>query len=455
MRVTCQTAVSSFVFALVCLAIAYGTLAAEPDGVNWPAFRGHQAGGVAEGFALPVQWSVADNQNIKWKVPVPGLGHSCPVVWGNRIFLTTAVRQTGEAKLKPGMYGDIEPVKDMPVHRWVTYCFDKTTGEVLWQRTARAGVPSTKRHPKSSHANPTPATDGRHVVAFFGPEGLYCYDLDGNPLWEKDLGSLDAGFYRVRAAQWGFGSSPVIHNDLVILQCDVQEDSFIAALSIKDGSQVWRMPRDDVPTWSSPIVLVHDGKAQIIANGYKHMGGYAAADGKELWRMAGGGDIPVATPVVGRDLIYLTSAHGRPAPIYAVRFGAAGDITLADGQTASAHVAWSYPKGGNYMPTPIVYGEHLYLGGDRGVLSCLNAATGEYLYREKLGVGPSFTASPVAGDGKVYLTAESGKVVVVKAGPQFEILSVNDLGDSCLATPAISEGVLFFRTQHHLVAVSR
>jgi outer membrane protein assembly factor BamB len=454
MKITYRTVVSSLVFAFACVAVEGRVQAAEADDVNWPSFRGHHAAGVAEGFELPVQWSVADKQNIRWQVPVPGLGHSCPVIWGDRIFLTTAVRDTGRAELKPGLYGDIEPVKDLPVHRWVVYCFDKATGKILWDRPAHTGVPRIKRHPKSSHANPTPATDGKHVVAFFGPEGIYCYDLEGNLIWEEDLGLLDAGFYRVPSAQWGFASSPVIHDDFVIVQCDVQKDSFIAALSIEDGSEVWRTPRNDVPTWSTPTIFVHAGRTQIIANGYKHMGGYAAADGKELWRMSGGGDIPVATPIVGRDLIYLTSAHGRPAPIYAVRATAAGNITLADGQSANEHVAWSYPKGGNYMPTPILYGEHLYLGSDRSVLSCLNAETGEYLYQEKLGVGPSFTASPVAGDGKIYLTAESGKVVVVKAGPQFQTLAVNDLGENCLATPAISEGVLFFRTQHHLVAVA-
>ena len=424
------------------------------EGVDWPAYRGARAGGVGEGFRTPLNWSVAAQRNIKWKVPIPGLGHSSPIVWGDRLFVTTAVRDSGEATLKPGLYGDIEPVKGGVVNRWVLYCLDKTTGKTLWQRTPTTGIPKIKRHPKSSHANSTPATDGKRVVAFFGSEGLYCYDVDGELLWEQDLGLLDSGYFRAPAAQWGFGSSPVIHDGLVIVQCDVQSNSFIAALDITDGSEVWRTPRDDVPTWSTPTVDVRPGRSQVIVNGYKHIGGYDLLTGKGLWKLTGGGDIPVPTPIVAGDLIYITSAHGGPAPIYAVRAAAAGDIGLAEGERANGHIAWSYRKGGNYMQTPLVYGKHLYLCTDGGVLSCLNATTGEQLYREKLGIRGGFTASPVAADGKIYLTAENGDVAVVNAGPQFGIAAVNDLGESCLSTPAISRGALFFRTRHHLIAVA-
>jgi len=439
---------------LLGLTIAFGAVAAETGDTNWPAFRGLHASGVADGFATPVRWSVAREQNIKWKTPVPGLGHSAPIVWDNRLFVTTAIRARGKARLKPGLYGDITPVSDRTQIRWVLFCFDRETGKLLWERTANEGVPRTKRHPKSSHANPTPVTDGRHVVAFFGSEGIYCYDTDGRPLWEKDLGLLDAGFYRAPAAQWGFGSSPVIYDGHVIVQCDVQKGSFIAALDITNGQEVWRTPRDDVPTWSTPTIDVRPGRAQVIVNGYKHIGGYDLRSGRELWRLAGGGDIPVPTPVVGHDLVYLTSAHGGMSPICAVRIDAEGDLGQTNGSSRNEHVAWGYERGGNYMQTPLVYGKHLYLCSDRGVLSCLDAVTGRYIYQQKLPIRSAFTASPVAADGKIYLTAENGHVAVVKAGAEFQLIATNDLGESCLATPAVSTGQLFFRTRHRLVAVS-
>ena len=439
---------------LLSLTIPFIAVAEEVGDTNWPAFRGLGASGVAEGFKTPIEWSVTSQQNVKWKVSVPGLGHSAPIVWGNRIFVTTAIRAKGKAKLKPGLYGDITPVTDKTQTRWVLLCFDRETGELLWERTAHDGVPQTKRHPKSSHANPTPATDGKHVVALFGSEGIHCYDTGGQLLWQTDLGLLDSGFYRAPAAQWGFGSSPVIYEGLVVIQCDVQKGSFLAALDIANGQEVWRTPRDDVPTWSTPTIDVRPGRAQVIVNGYKHIGGYDLRSGTELWRSAGGGDIPVPTPVVGHGLIYFTSAHGGMSPICAIQIDAEGDLGQTSSSNQSKHIAWCHERGGNYMQTPLVYGQYVYLCSDRGVLSCLNAVTGDYIYKQKLPIRSSFTASPVAGDGKIYLTAENGSVAVVKAGAEFQLVATNDLGESCLATPAISRGRLFFRTRHHLVAVS-
>jgi len=439
-----------FSFAITC-----GAIAAEDSDTNWPAFRGRHGSGIADGFETPVRWSVTNQQNVKWKVPVPGFGHSGPIVWGDRIFVTTAIRATGKATLKPGLYGDIKPVADRTQSRWVVFCFDRDTGKLLWEQTAHEGVPTTKRHPKSSHANPTPATDGKHVVAFFGSEGIYCYDIAGRPIWQKDLGLLDAGFYRAPAAQWGFGSSPVIYEKFVIVQCDVQKGSFLAAFDIADGHEVWRTPRNDVPTWSTPTIDVRRGRAQIIVNGYKHIGGYDLRSGSELWRLAGGGDIPVPTPVVGHDLIYITNAHGGMSPICAIRFDAEGDLGKTSSSNQNKHIAWCHERGGNYMQTPLVYGQYIYLCSDRGVLSCLDAETGDYIYKQKLAVRSPFTASPVAADGKIYLTAENGDVAVVKAGPEFQLIATNDLGETCLATPAVSKGQLFFRTRHHLVAVSK
>ncbi|MBO0797755.1 MAG: PQQ-binding-like beta-propeller repeat protein [Blastocatellia bacterium] len=425
-----------------------------PD-INWPTFRGKNASGIAEGFDTPIKWNVAAGENIKWKTPIPGLGHSSPIIWGDRLFITTAVSGEKDARLKVGLYGDIGSVEDSTSHQWMVYCLDKRTGKILWEKVAYTGIPKIKRHPKSTHASSTPATDGKHVVAMFGSEGLYCYDMNGKLLWKKDLGLLDSGFYMVPAAQWGFASSPIIFEEKVFLQCDVQKGSFVAAFNIKDGSEIWRTPREDVPTWSSPTICRSAGRTLLLINGYKHIGGYDAATGKEVWRLQGGGDIPVPTPVVAHDLVFITNAHGRMAPIYAIRLDASGDISLAENTTSNKYVAWSVLRDGAYMITPLVYGDYLYSCKINGVLLCFEAKTGKQVYQERLGDGKTgFTASPVAAAGKLYYASEDGDIYVIKAGPKFELLSQNEMGEICMATPAISEGTIFFRTQGHVVAIA-
>ncbi len=423
--------------------------AQEPG--DWPSFRGPRASGVAPAGATPTAWDVPGSKNVLWKTPLPGLSHSSPIVWGGRVYITTAVSGKENPELRVGLYGDVTPVEDDSVHRWKVLCLDGATGRLLWERTAHEGVPKIKRHTKATHANSTMATDGKRVVACFGSEGLYAYDLDGKLLWKKDLGVLDSGWFASPAAQWGFASSPVLHEDRILLQCDVQKNSFIAAFDAGDGREIWRTARDEVPTWSTPTV--HG--TQVVVNGYRHIGGYDLKTGKEIWRMKGGGDIPVPTPVVAHDLIFIASAHGAMAPLYAVRTGAAGDITLQENATSNDHVAWSEPRNGAYMQTPLVWGDLLYSCRDNGVLNCYEARTGRRLYQERLGSGGrmGFTASPVAADGKIYFTRERGEVDVVQAGPEFKLLATNSLGENCLATPAISAGVLFFRTQGHLIAV--
>jgi outer membrane protein assembly factor BamB len=423
--------------------------------IHWPAFRGPNASGIAEGFATPTRWNVSAGENVKWKTPIPGLAHSSPVIWGNNLFVTTAISGQTNVELKVGLYGAIKSVEDDTSHKWMIYCLDKRTGKIIWEKVAYTGVPKIKRHPKATHASSTPATDGRHVVAMFGSEGLYCYDMKGKLLWKKDLGVLDSGFFMVPAAQWGFASSPIIFEDKVFLQCDVQKDSFVAAFNIKDGSEIWRTPRQDVPTWSSPTVYRSGGRTLLLLNGYKHIGGYDAATGKEVWRLRGGGDIPVPTPIVAHDLVFITNAHGRMAPIYAIRLDATGDISLGENATSNKYVAWSVPRDGAYMITPLVYGDYLYSSKDNGVLNCFEAKTGNRVYQERLGDGKSgFTASPVAAGGKLYYSSEDGDIYVIKAGPKFEVLASNDMGEICMATPAISEGTIFFRTQGHVVAIT-
>jgi outer membrane protein assembly factor BamB len=422
-------------------------------GQSWPSFRGPRASGVVEGHPTPTKWNVPSGEGVRFRVAVPGLAHSSPVVWGDSVYLTTAVAR-GEPVLKVGLYGNIESVAQEPAHRYVVYRFDKRTGKVLWERTAHEGVPRRPRHPKSTHANPTPATDGRRVVAFFGSEGLYCYDVDGKLLWKKDLGPLDAAFFVAPDAQWGVGSSPIIHEGVVYLQCDVLNEPFLAAFDLETGKERWRTVRKDVPTWSTPTIQQTANRTLLIVNGWKHIGGYDARTGHEIWRLKGGGDIPVPAPVVAHDLAFITNAHGPGSPIFAVRASASGDISLADGKTQSEHIAWSVARGGNYMQTPLVYGDLLYACRDNGVLSVFRARSGERLYQERLGGGSTgFSASPVAADGKVYFTSEEGDVFVVRAGESFELLAKNALGEITMASPAISEGVLYFRTKTHLVAI--
>jgi outer membrane protein assembly factor BamB len=439
---------------LIAAALLLGVGRAEEPTQNWPRFRGPHASGIADGHPTPVSWSVEDGTNILWKTPIPGLAHSSPIVWGDAVFLTTAISADGGSSLRVGLYGDIQPVPTEPVHKFVLYRIDKGTGRVVWERTAHEGVPRRPRHPKSTHANPTPATDGEKVVAFFGSEGLYCYDTEGNLVWKKDLGPLDAAFYVAPDAQWGFASSPVIHDGVVYVQCDVLNDPFLAAFDLDSGKELWRTARDDVPTWSTPTIHRAGARTLLLVNGWKHIGGYDARTGKEIWRLEGGGDIPVPTPVVAHDLVFITNAHGGVSPIFAVRLDARGDVALEAGQSSNQYVAWSNMRGGAYMQTPLVYGDYLYSCRLNGVLSCYRARTGERLYQERLGRGGTgFTASPVAGDGKIYFTSEEGDVYVVRAGPSFELLAKNALGEVTMATPAISEGALYFRTRTHLVAV--
>ncbi|MCH7885986.1 MAG: PQQ-binding-like beta-propeller repeat protein [Planctomycetes bacterium] len=431
------------------------TQAVEPTPAHWPGFRGHRASGVAEGHKLPVEWDVESGKNVKWKRAIPGLAHSSVAIWGDRVFVTTAVSKDPNPYLRVGLYGESPDHPEDVEHDYRVYCLDKRSGRILWEKSAHKGIPKTKRHIKATHANCTPATDGKHVVAFFGSEGLYGYDINGKLLWEKDLGYLDSGPSEVADLQWGFASSPVIVDGRVYVVCATRNASFVAAYDVTSGSEIWRTPRPNYPGWHSPTVYTGPGPAQIITNGYKHMGGYALATGKELWKMHGGGDVPVPTPIIAHDLIYIANAHGAKSPVYAVRPTASGDITLTDGQTSSDHIAWTLADVRNYMQTPLVYGDYLYCCRNSGILSCHNAKTGEKVYKQRLASGVGFTASPVAGDGKIYFASEEGDVYVIKTGPKYELLAKNAMGEICMATPAISEGNLFFRTRGHVVAIGR
>ncbi len=419
---------------------------------QWPSFRGPWACGYMENTIAPTTWNAAKNEHIKWKTNIPGLGHSSPIVWNNYIFVTTAVNTTKSESLKVGLYGDIDEANDNTIHEFKVYCLDKNSGKIIWERIAHKGVPKSKRHTKASQANCTPATDGKYVVVHFGSEGLYCYDFNGNLVWQKDMGILAPGFYMAPGIAWGYSSSPVIYKNRIIVQCDIPKNPFIAALDLATGNEIWRTSRgDDVETFGTPTIYSKGGKTMIIVNGYKHMGGYDFETGKEIWELGNGGDIPTPTPVIANDLIYLNSAHGKFSPIFAVHPNAIGDITLAPDSTKNQYIVWSIKRGGAYMQTPLIFNGYLYNLQVNGQLMCFDAMTGELKYKDSL--KEAFTASGIAADGKLYFSSEEGNIFVVQAGPEFKLLSKNALKDICMATPAISGNTIYFRTQHFIYAI--
>lgn len=423
-------------------------------GIDWPSFRGPVASGVADGFATPEKWDATKGEGVLWKTNVPGIAVSSPIVWGNRLFVTTAVSSDPNASLRHGLYGDVEPSKDVTPHSWRLLGLDKKTGRVLWDREAYQGVPKTKRHPKSSQASATPVTDGRIVVAHFGSEGLYAYDMDGKLLWKRDLGILNAGWFYDPDYEWGAASSPILWNDLVIVQCDIQKGSFVAAFRARDGQPVWRTERDEIPSWSTPTVAETSGKAELVTQATKFIRGYDPRTGQELWRLGPNSEITTPTPIVAHGLVYVTNGYRGIQPIYAIRLGGKGDLTLPEGKDSSEFLAWTKKRGGPYTPTPVVYGDHLYSVTNNGVLTCFDAKTGAQLYQQRIGEqGGAVSASPVAADGKIYLAMEDGEVNVVKAGPEYSLLARNPIGEVLMATPAISEGVVYVRGMQHVFAI--
>jgi outer membrane protein assembly factor BamB len=440
---------------LISLLISSSVFGQLKEDRQWPGFRGYMASGVLDNANLPEQFDVEKMVNIRWKKEIPGLGLSSPVIWDNKLFITTAISQSDKEGFKPGIYGDISPVNDSSVHEWKVYCFDKNTGKEIWDRTSYKGIPKMKRHPKSTHANTSVATDGKYVVAFFGSEGLFCYDMNGNLQWQKSFGLLKSVFFMVKTAEWEFASSPIIYNGKLIIQCDVLENSFVAAYDIKSGKELWKTQRDEYPGWCTPNIYTNAGKTFVALNGYKHRGGYDFETGKEVWKMSGGGDIQIPTPVIGNDLIYFNSAHGRSAPIIAVKTNAVGDISLKDNETSNEFVKWSLPRGGSYMHTMLLYRNHLYNVNWNGSLVCLDPVTGNEIYNAKLGKTKSFVASPVASDGRIFIVDEEGTVYILQDGESFKLLAEIPLNDICMTAPAITDGMIFFRTQNFLIAAGK
>ena len=424
-------------------------IAAGASAQNWPSFRGPSASGAADGQNLPASWDAAQDTGILWKTPIPGLAHSSPIVWDNRIFLTTAVSGRADASFKRGLFGSGDASEDRTAQQWKLICLDRDSGKLLWERVAYQGEPKDKRHVKSTYANSTPATDGQMVVALFGSQGLYAYDLAGKLLWKRDLGKIDDGAYDVPDLEWGTASSPIVYRDTVIVQCDQQKGSFLQAFDGKSGESIWKTERDEIPSWGTPTVYTGNTRAELVTNGSNYVRGYDPATGKELWRLGGSSKITAPTPVFAADIILVASGRGPEAPIFAVHPGAAGEIT---GQPK--WVAWQKERRGPYMPTPLIYRGYVYILGNAGVFDCYDLETGREIYRGRIPhKGSGFSASPVAADGRIYLSSEDGDIFVVKAGPQFELLGTYPMGEPLMATPAVSGRMLLVRSEHRMWAI--
>jgi outer membrane protein assembly factor BamB len=424
---------------------------------NWPSFRGEGGGGNGDGQRAPSEWDVASGRNIKWKAAIPGIANSSPVVWGNRVFVTTAISKAGDKSFRTGLYGDVKPVDDLSEHEWKVYALDKSTGKIVWERTAFVGSPKTKRHPKASQANSTPATDGRRIVAAFGSIGLLiAWDMNGKELWRADLGILDSGWFFDPSFQWGHSSSPIIYRNSVILQADMQKGSYIAAWDLSTGKQLWKTDRaDEIPTWGTPaIVTAPSGRRELVTNGTK-IRGYDPSTGKLLWTLGPNSEVTVGTPVAGHGLVFVTGGYPPVRPIYAIRPGAGGDISLPKGSESSDAIAWSNMTDGTYIPTPLVYGQYLFTMGNNGIVNAYNAQTGDRAFRGRIGMGGAFSASPIAADGRLYAASEDGEIYVVTAGPGLTEIARNDMKEIIMATPAISDGVIVVRTLGHVYGIGQ
>ncbi|RPH33898.1 MAG: hypothetical protein EHM93_02710 [Bacteroidales bacterium] len=423
--------------------------------LNWPSFRGNQANGIADGQFPPLSFDATKGTNLAWKTYIPGLAHSCPIIWNDKVFLTTALSSDTTAEYRVGLYGNVEPAKDNSSHIWKMYCIDKKSGKILWEKKAYEGVPRVKRHTKGTQANATPATNGEYVVAIYGSEGMVCYDFKGNEIWRKNLGVLDAGWFFEEETQWGPASSPIIYGNTVIVQCDRSKDSYIAAYDLKTGNEVWKTKREEISSWGTPTVYYSASRDELITNATKFIRGYNPKTGEELWRLTPSSEITVGTPVIYDNLIFVSNGYMPQQPIYAIKPGGNGNISIADSLNSGEFIQWRTKRGGTYMPTPIVYNGYLYTFNNNGALNCYDAKTGEKKYKETLKDGQSFTASPVAADGKLYFTSEEKGIIVVKAGPEFEQITINPIGEICMASPAISDGFIFVRGQHHLFCFGR
>ncbi len=434
-------------FALSALLIAsFSAAYAE----NWPGWRGPGGLGISSEKGIPVKWDMA--RNVVWKAEVPGLGHSSPVVWGKCVFVTTAVsRDPKEDNWEKG-FPRIQRGLDSAEISWRVLCFDRDSGKLLWERTAIQRKPANARHIKNSYASQTPVTDGKFVYAFFGDQGMYCYDFEGKLIWSRDLGTFPM------ANGWGMGSSPVLYKNLLIQTCDRElGGSFIIALDKNTGTTVWKTDREEGSSWSSPYIYAQGARPELIVNATKAIRSYDPETGKLLWECRGPATtITTPTPTYSNGLIIVSSGFIAELvrPITAFRPGSTGDITLKEGETSSKAIAWRQLTAAPYIPSPIAYQGYLFVVFDQGFIACYEAGTGKEVYgKTRIDAGVQFSASPVAVEGKLYVMSEDGDVYVINAGPKYELLAKNSIGESVMASPAVSDGKMFVRALKHLYCI--
>jgi outer membrane protein assembly factor BamB len=425
--------------------------AAAPEG-NWAQFRGPGARGIAPEAALPETWSATEN--VAWKAEIPGRGWSSPIVWGDRVFLTTVTTDGETEEARKGLYfGGERPEPPSAAHRWVLYCLDLASGKVRWQRVTHEGPPATGRHVKNSYASETPVTDGERVYAYFGNLGLWCFDMDGKELWSKRFPPQPTRL------GWGTAASPVLHGERLYLVNDNEAQSYLLALDRRTGREIWRVERDEKSNWSTPYVWENAARTEIITPGSGMVRSYDP-EGKVLWQLKGMSSITIATPYTADGLLYVSSGYvGSPLrPIYAIRPGAAGDISLEPDAPRGGPIAWVRWRDAPYNPSTLVYRGRLYVLYDRGLLGCYNAVDGTPVYeRERIPDGRGFTTSPWAAGDKVYALNEDGVTFVFRAGDQFALLRTNPLAedDMCMATPAIAGNRLLIRSSKRLYCIAR
>jgi outer membrane protein assembly factor BamB len=418
---------------------------------NWPMFRGPLGTGVAEGDQLPDRWSATEN--VAWKAEIPGRGWSSPIVWGKRVFLTTVVNTGKTPEAKKGLYLKGEqrepPETD---HLWKVLCLDLDSGKLLWERTAHEGKPATPLHIKNTYASETPVTDGKRVYAYYGNLGIFCYDLEGQPVWSKKLEphAMQAG--------WGTAASPALHGNRLLILNDNEESSYLAALDATTGELVWQVERDEESNWSTPFVWKNELRTEIVTAGTKRVRSYDL-DGKLLWELSGMSMITIGTPFADGDLLYVSSGYVldlRQRPVYAIRPGGEGDITLPGNKTSSATIAWCQRGAAPYNPSTLVYRDRMYILYDKALFGAFDARTGEQTFeRRRIPEGKAFTASPWAYGGKVFCLNEYGATFVFEAGDEFKLLHTNTLADDdmCLATPAIVGDRLLIRSSERLYCI--
>lgn len=415
---------------------------------NWPQFRGPRAG-VVEDQVLPTAWSTTEH--VAWAVNIPGHGWSSPIVWGERVFVTTAVAEGPTEMPEKGLYlGGNRDTPSDKVHQWKVYCLDLNSGKVLWDTVAHKGVPPYATHVKNSYASETPITDGERVYAYFGNVGLFCYDREGRELWSRKWEAVKTRY------SWGTAASPVLYQDRIYIVNDNDQQSFLAAFDKKTGEQVWRVDRDEKSNWATPYVWENDRRTELVTSGTGKVRSYDLA-GKPLWELAGTTNIAIPTPFAAEGLLYVTGGYVGDSvrPLYAIWPGAAGDISLKDGQNNNDFIAWCQRKAGPYNPTPIAYQGYVYVLYDRGTLSCFEAKTGKEVYiGKRIADGANaFTCSPWANKGKLFCLSEDGDTFVIQAGPEFKVLGCNKLQEMCMATPAAARGSLLVRTLSKLYCI--